>query len=172
MGHATWWPLLKLLSLYPIILAKSLQLIWSIGIRRFNLRVPDLLTSYSDLTKWVSASLVVPVMATRATCPIIETGMARITLTVCCLSMDHESCNIWSSRRQIHRPGGACFNIKTIFPGIAIPIMVVRQSHLDNGNPYTGTTSLTHGGLQQPRPSLVQIMVCRLIGAIIWTNAV
>ena len=50
--YVTWWLFLELLSWYPIILVKSLPLIWRSGTRRRNLRVPDLQTSGSDLTKW------------------------------------------------------------------------------------------------------------------------
>ena len=41
-----------------------------IGTRRFHLRVPDLQMSYRDLTEQVGISFVVPVIVTRATCPI------------------------------------------------------------------------------------------------------
>ena len=43
------WPLLEPLAWYPLILVKSLQLIWRSGTRRFHLRVPNLQISCSDL---------------------------------------------------------------------------------------------------------------------------
>ena len=52
MEHVIWWPLLALLCWYPAFLVKSLHLIWRSGSRRWNLRVPDLHMSCSDLTKW------------------------------------------------------------------------------------------------------------------------
>ena len=49
---------------------KSLQLIWRLGTRRWNLRVPNLQMSCRDLTSRSGARIVVPVIATRVTCPI------------------------------------------------------------------------------------------------------
>ena len=51
MEHVPWQPLLGLLSWYPIILSiMTLQLIWNSGTRKWNLRVPFLQMSCSDLT--------------------------------------------------------------------------------------------------------------------------
>ena len=61
-----WPPLLELLSWYPLILVKSLLIIWRSGTRR---RVLDLHMGFSGFTNCYVASLVVPVMVTRATCP-------------------------------------------------------------------------------------------------------
>ena len=49
---------------------KSLQLFWRSGTRRWNLRVPNLQLSCSDLTVRYGTRMVVPVLATRVTCPI------------------------------------------------------------------------------------------------------
>ena len=49
---------------------KSLQLIWRLGTRRWNLRVPNLQMSCRDLTSRSGARIVVPVIVTRVTCPI------------------------------------------------------------------------------------------------------
>ena len=49
-------PLRGLQSWYPIILVKSLQLIWRLGTRRFHRRVPNLQKSCCDLTKWANVS--------------------------------------------------------------------------------------------------------------------
>ena len=35
-GHASWWPLLDQLLLYPVISFKSLQLIWRLCYARWN----------------------------------------------------------------------------------------------------------------------------------------
>ena len=58
-GHGFWLPLLGPCDLYQV-----LQLIWRLGTRRWNLRVPILQMSCSDLTEWVSASLAATVMVT------------------------------------------------------------------------------------------------------------
>ena len=48
VGHV-WWLFLGLRYWYPIILVKSLQHIWRLGTRKWNLRVPYLQMSCSDL---------------------------------------------------------------------------------------------------------------------------
>ena len=48
--RSPWWPSLGLLSWYPLILDKSLQLIWRSDTSGFHQRVLDPLMSYSDLT--------------------------------------------------------------------------------------------------------------------------
>ena len=48
VGHV-WWLFLGLLYWYPIILVKLLQHIWRLGTRKWNLRVPYLQMSCSDL---------------------------------------------------------------------------------------------------------------------------
>ena len=68
----TCQPLLGLLSWYPVIIVKTLQLIWRSGTRRWNLREPDLQMSHSDLTKWEGTNLVAPVMVTGVTFPIVS----------------------------------------------------------------------------------------------------
>ena len=55
-----WQPLVWLLSWYPLIPVKSLQLIWRSGTRRFHLRVPDLQMSCSSFTQWMGTSLAAP----------------------------------------------------------------------------------------------------------------
>ena len=52
--------------LVPYHVVKSLQLIWRLGTRRWNLRVPNLQMSCSDSK---GTRIVVPVMTTRVTCP-------------------------------------------------------------------------------------------------------
>ena len=49
--HVSWWPLLGILSWYPVTLVKSLQLIWRLGTCRLNLQVPNLQMSWSDVTE-------------------------------------------------------------------------------------------------------------------------
>ena len=51
---------------------KSVQLIWRLGTRRWNLRVPNLHMNCRDLTLREGTNIVVPVMATRLTCPIVH----------------------------------------------------------------------------------------------------
>ena len=65
IGHVICQPLLGLLSWCPV-----LQLIWRSGTRRFHLRVPDLQMNCSDMTWRSGTRTVVPVMATKVTCPI------------------------------------------------------------------------------------------------------
>ena len=50
IGYVIWQPLLRLLSWCNFISVKSPHLIWASGTRRWNLRVPDLQVSCSDLT--------------------------------------------------------------------------------------------------------------------------
>ena len=50
MRYIAWWPILELLSRYPLILVKSLQVIWRSGTLSFNLPVPDLHMSGSNFT--------------------------------------------------------------------------------------------------------------------------
>ena len=50
INKVTWWPLLELLSRYPLIPVKSLQLTWRSGTHRWNVRVPNLQMSCIDLT--------------------------------------------------------------------------------------------------------------------------
>ena len=47
--HWAWWTLVEQLSRHLLILAKSLWLIWRMGTRRWNLRVPNLQMSRCDL---------------------------------------------------------------------------------------------------------------------------
>ena len=51
--------------LVPCHVVESLQLIWRSGTRRWNLRVPDLQMSCSDLVLRLGTRIVVPVMVTR-----------------------------------------------------------------------------------------------------------
>ena len=48
--YVTWPSLLVLLPWYPLMIVKSLQLIWRLGTCRCDLRVPNLQMSCSDLT--------------------------------------------------------------------------------------------------------------------------
>ena len=64
-----WTRLPCLIFWYPLVILKSLQLIWRLGTRRFHRRVPDLQMSCSDLTKWWGTVFVVPVIATGVICP-------------------------------------------------------------------------------------------------------
>ena len=57
--------------LIPCHTVKSLQLIWRSGTRRWNLRVPDLLMSCSDLVEIKGAGMIIPVMAVKVTWPIL-----------------------------------------------------------------------------------------------------
>ena len=63
-----WPPLLEVLSWYPLIIVKSLLIFLRSGTCK---RVLDLQMSFSGFTKCYVASLVVPVMAARATCPFL-----------------------------------------------------------------------------------------------------
>ena len=81
MRHVTWRQFLGLLSWYPFIIVKSLQLFgttisWYIrdhvnsphlisrsGTRKWNLQVPDPQMSYSDSTKWLDTTFVATVLA-------------------------------------------------------------------------------------------------------------
>ena len=49
-----------------------LQLIWRSGTRRWNLRVPDLQLSCSDLTTWQGTRIIAPVMTAAKKCPILS----------------------------------------------------------------------------------------------------
>ena len=49
-GHVTWWQLWGPLVGYPLAIAKSRQYIWRLGTRRWDIRVPSLQMSSSDLT--------------------------------------------------------------------------------------------------------------------------
>ena len=69
MWHVTWWPLSELLTWYPV---KFLQFIWRSDTNRQNLCVLDLQMNCTDLTGRLGTRIVVPVMATRMTCPISE----------------------------------------------------------------------------------------------------
>ena len=55
--------------LVPCHVFQSPQLIGRLGTRRFHLRVPDLPISCSDFTQWLGTRMVVPIVATRVTCP-------------------------------------------------------------------------------------------------------
>ena len=62
IGHVT-----RFTSLVPSHVVKSLQLIWRLGTRIWNLRVPHLQMNCSDLAQRQDTMMVVPVMATRVT---------------------------------------------------------------------------------------------------------
>ena len=49
IGHVTLVAITRTVILVPYLSVKSLQLIWGLGTRRWNLRVPDLQMSCSDL---------------------------------------------------------------------------------------------------------------------------
>ena len=78
VGTSPWWPLLGILSWYPLCHVKSLQLISRSGTRRFYLRVPDLEMRCSSLTEWVCTSTVISVMAGRVTCPVIVVNLFQL----------------------------------------------------------------------------------------------
>ena len=56
IGHVTWWPLVELLYRDHLIIVKSLQCIWRSDTHRWNIWVPDLHVSCSDLT-WTSVKV-------------------------------------------------------------------------------------------------------------------
>ena len=66
MGHVTA-AVARATVQAPSHVVKSLLLIWRSGTRRWNLRVPELLMSCSDLTERQGTRKVVPVMATKVT---------------------------------------------------------------------------------------------------------
>ena len=64
--------------LVPYLYVKSLQLVWRSGTRIWNLRVPDLQMSCSDLTRTTGTTS----LATRAAYPIDLAGMAATKMYV------------------------------------------------------------------------------------------
>ena len=65
---STWWQLQVLLHWYPMILVKSLELVWRLGVHRYSrlhLQVLDLQKSCNDLIKWLYTTIVAPAMVTR-----------------------------------------------------------------------------------------------------------
>ena len=62
--------ILGLVSWYPVILVKLLQLIWKLGIRKFNLQLPDLRVSCSDPTWRYGSKFVVPVISFSFECSL------------------------------------------------------------------------------------------------------
>ena len=89
------------ISLVPCHVVKSLQFIWRLGTSRCNLRVHNLQMSCSDLIQIEGLRKVVPVMATRVTCPIyswcISMALRKTAVTpllmhwsYCSLALSHD----------------------------------------------------------------------------------
>ena len=70
LAHIAWWLLLGLLIWHPLIW--SLQLIWISGTHTSHPHVNDLQMRCIDLFKRLDTRTVVPAIATRVTCPVVN----------------------------------------------------------------------------------------------------
>ena len=89
-------------TLAPYHVVKALQLNWRSDTNRWNLRMPDLQMSCSDLTERLGTMLVVPVIATWDTCPFPN----ETYLSMCFCSTLRSAC--WTHNRCM--PVRQCFN--------------------------------------------------------------
>ena len=73
MRHITLMAITGANKLQPTHLDKSVQLFRRSGTHRFHLQIPNFQVSYSDLTKWEGARILVPDMTTRWNAPLKNT---------------------------------------------------------------------------------------------------
>ena len=109
-GHVIRVAINETTILVPYLQIKSLQLFWRLGIRRWNLRVPDLQMSCRDLTQRQGTRIATPVIATKMTSPIIIPAyitknvihhMIIKSIPACAMSQIYCDAGIWKNKHGI-----------------------------------------------------------------------